>query len=720
MPVLTSLLTLATAAQPAVLGPPLADETPAHVAVALRIEDQAALDQLLVDLQDPGSPEYHQWLTPEEFGVRFGLAPALYDRFVAWLGEGGFTVTRYPNRLFLEGTGTAGDVRRLFGVQLRWATADGRTFRTYEGTPVVPADLAPHVLRFAGLDTRTHHRHRIASTNEGNALGADDLRLEYDMTTLIAGGQAAAGLTTAILATQEGTTTGPNDQNPKAPFIPPSTTAIQTYFSQVSQATATYNPIVMSNPSDDFDLNGSNQEYQLDVEMQSVGAANAQDIDLVLSPSSEVFMTGAQYIVNSVSQAVAVSTSLGLCESEEAQYNGGPPTTSGSEMAVMRQAVQQGAAEGQTWFAAAGDSGADDCYDSSSGTGNGFGGGNATVDFPGTMPEIIDMGGTMFSSSPSSWWTGSNDLAAFQPETTCNEGSNGIAGGGGQSLYFTKPSWQVGVGPEASDGARDVPDLSLEAASGTPGIAVYGCGSGQDSSCQGETTGAGNLDVYGGTSVASPLAAGIFALLAGQKGCALGDIHASLYALAPVQTAAFHDITTGNNSYPDPSNVTITGFTAGPGFDLATGWGSLDVGKLVTSWPACQATTTTGGTSSGGTTGGASSSGGASTGGSSGGSTGGHAATSGGRGGTSGGSGTSTGSAGNSGGRASTTGGGSTGSSSRGGETGAVPPPTPTPAPAGGCSCAAGGSGADLACLAVLLALVVSRRRAIGRSRARA
>jgi subtilase family serine protease len=358
----------------------------------------------------------------------------------------------------------------------------------------------------------------------------------------------------------------------------------------IASATATYNPIALPNAGGDFDYPGTNSEYQLDVEMQSVGAPNAKELDLVLSPSSVVFQTGAQYVVNTLSSAVVVSTSLGDCESEEISQDGGIDTV-GSDAYLLRRAVQQGLAEGQTWFAAAGDTGADDCNDTSSGTHNGFGGGNATVDFPCSLPEIVCMGGTQFPVSAPAAWNASGDLTAWQAEAVWNEGDAGGAGGGGESALYPKPSWQAGIGPKASDGVRDVPDLSLTASTANPGIAVYDCGSGQDSTCGGNTSGAGQMDIFGGTSVASPLAAGFFAHLAGQVGCKLGDVHATLYALGLAQqdggAQPFHDVTSGDNTFPGLNGPAITGFAAGPGYDLASGWGSIDLAKLVDAWPAC-------------------------------------------------------------------------------------------------------------------------------------
>ncbi len=570
-------------------GEALSDDAGAHVAIALRLADEDGLAQLLADQQNPASPRYHVWLTPQEFGARFGLPEATYARIAAWLTESGFALTRYPNRLFLEGHGTAAGVRHLVGVQPRAASAKGRTFRSYTEELAIPDDIAPHVVKIGGLDTRRHHHHRMNLTPFGQsptqALGAVDMRALYDMP---ATGAGAAGLTLVVLGTQQGTQANQN-ANPVAPFVPPSVAAVQEYFTSIAAATATYNPIVMPNTGNDFDYAGSNGEYQLDVEMQSVGAPNAKEIDLVLAPSSEVFMTGAQYIVNTLSNAIAVSTSLGSCEPEEISGDAGA-ATSGSEAYIFAAAIKQGLAEGQTWFAAAGDNGADDCADDTSNTGNGFGGGNATADFPCSMPEMICMGGTQFTAAGN--WNASGLLTAYQAEAVWNEGTQGGAAGGGQSQMYPKPTWQTGVGPKASDGARDVPDISLTAATGSPGVAVYDCGSGQDTiSCSTNTSGAGQMDIFGGTSVASPLAAGFFAHLAGQLGCRLGDIHPAIYALGAAQqdggAAPFHDMTGGNNNFPDPKNVTITGFAAAPGYDLASGWGSFDLAKLIDAWPPC-------------------------------------------------------------------------------------------------------------------------------------
>ncbi len=638
-------------AQPAAAGEILPDESPVHLGIALKLADGAGVARLLADQQNPASPGYHRWLTPETFGERFGVPPAEYERIVAWLRAAGFTPTAWGNRLFVDAVGTAGIVRRALGVRLVRFHESGRSFRVAAGDLRLPPFFAARVQWISGLDTRIELRHHLL-VGGTPMLGADDLRALYDFSSLVASGNAASGLETAVIGTQEQSG-------------PPSTSSIDWYLQNVSHASAAYTPDTLSNPNGDYDSQGANQEYQLDVEMQSVGAPNATKIHLVLAPASEVFSSGANYAASTLSTAAVVSLSLGMCE----------PGTNGNEVSTFEQYVQQGLAEGQTWFAASGDSGADDCAGGGGGGGyGGSGGGGASVDFPASLPEIVGLGGTMFSGQPN--WDNNGDLTGWEDEVVWNQG--GGAGGGGQSTLFSKPSWQQGVGPESGDGARDVPDIALMAA-GDPGVATA---DGADPS---------QIDPVGGTSVASPLAAGIFALLDGRLGCRQGDIHATLYQLGGAQqkggAKVFHDITAGNNG----------GFSAGPGYDLATGWGSLDVSALVANWPGCNgappiglssssggASGTSGGTS--GTSGGASGSSGAS--GTSGGASGagGSSGTSAGTSGSSGASGTS-GASGSSG-ASGTSGGtsGASGSSGRGGGSGTI----------GGTSGASGsGAGSD-------------------------
>ncbi len=256
-----------------VLGDALADSTPAHLGVALQIQNTAALDQLLADLQNPESGSYHRWLTPDQIGARFGVSAQQYARIGSWLSSNGFAVTPFPTRTFLEATGTVAGVRHLLGVQPQAIFVNGKQFRTYSGTLSVPEDIAPFIQKIAGLDTRIHLKHHL-TTNSGTEFGAQDLRVLYDMATLVSASNGGGkGISTAVIGTQE------QDG-------PPATGDISYYYESVSMATATYNPISLPNPNGDYDSQGANEEYELDVEMHSVGVPYATDINLILSPAA--------------------------------------------------------------------------------------------------------------------------------------------------------------------------------------------------------------------------------------------------------------------------------------------------------------------------------------------------------------------------------------------------------------------------------------------------
>jgi uncharacterized protein (TIGR03437 family) len=249
--------------------------------------------------------------------------------------------------------------------------------------------------------------------------------------------------------------------------------------------------------------------------------------------------------------------------------------------------AQQANAQGITWFASSGDSGATGCVSSGSSTTGG-----ASVIIPASLPEVTGIGGTEFVEGGGTYWNPANDpngdggsAVSYIPETAWNDSAL-AASGGGASVFFPKPSWQAGPGVPA-DGARDVPDIAFTASVAHDGFLIYS----SDSVCGVSPC------VAGGTSTGPPLVAGLAALLnqklfGNQPAPGLGNINPKLYTLAQSAPAAFHDITTGNNKVnatcpmPPPPTCTpgIVGFDAGPGYDQVTGLGSVDAMALVTAW----------------------------------------------------------------------------------------------------------------------------------------
>jgi subtilase family serine protease len=188
---------------------------------------------------------------------------------------------------------------------------------------------------------------------------------------------------------------------------------------------------------------------------------------------------------------------------------------------------------------------------------------------------------------------------SYVPEVVWNEGSSldaVVAGGGGASTHFPRPTWQSGV-PGISSGAyRLLPDIALQASVESPGFLI--CSSdpslGQTASCAGGLVGTSNkFTIAGGTSFAAPIFAGLIAILNQvEQTTGQGNINPVLYSLASNPTSyasVFHDITSGSNACipgtPSGAAPGQSGYAATPGYDEATGLGSVDFGNLAKAWP---------------------------------------------------------------------------------------------------------------------------------------
>jgi subtilase family serine protease len=322
-------------------------------------------------------------------------------------------------------------------------------------------------------------------------------------------------------------------------------------------------------------------EAQLDVEWSGASAPGAtiKYVTVGASRTASVMDSLVHAITNKVAPIITIS--YGACEVNWGQ----------SYLNLYNQYFQQANAQGITVVGPSGDSGATDCdYQEASATQG------LAVDFPASSPYVTGAGGTMFSEGTGTYWGSSNgsysgSALGYIPETVWNEtDSTGLAAsGGGISSYFAKPSWQLGTGVPA-DLSRDVPDISLNSASAHDGY-LY-CA--QGSCTNGYRDSNNNLNVVGGTSVASPTFAGILALVEQQLGntTGLGNVNPMIYGLAnsTYYGNVFHDATTGNNNSPcvagtkDCPGGGSIGYSAGIGYDRATGWGSLDVYNLATKW----------------------------------------------------------------------------------------------------------------------------------------
>jgi hypothetical protein len=523
-------------------------------------DQERALQALLAAQQDPQSPQYHQWLTPESFGKLFGISDHDLAEVTGWLHSHGFEVEPVSSgRQTLLFSGTAAQVEAAFHTQIHTYIVNGETHYANSSDPKIPLALAAVINGVASLnDFQSMPLHQgleplrapAPEFSQGSThyMAPADFATIYDVAALYSSSVDGTGQSIAIV----GRTNFPiaDVSNFRSTFGLPANTPT----------------VVLNGPNPGIVSSNEQTEAELDVEWSGAVAKNAT-IQFVLSASTsstDGALLSAQYIVNH-NLAPVMSSSFGLCEAAIG--------TSGNQ--VWNSLWQQAAAQGISVFVAAGDSGAAGCDSPSA---------SRAVSGPAvngicSSPYSTCVGGTQFNdtSNPGVYWATSNSpnqgsALSYIPELVWNasaatSGGSGLwASGGGASSIYSKPLWQTGLGVP-SDGKRDVPDVSLNAS-------VYDgylfCVNGQ-------------IYLVGGTSAATPSFAGLMAMAVQRAGARQGNANPTLYALAANQwnggAAVFHDVTTGNNSVPG-----VSGFNAGPGYDQATGLGSADAFLLINNW----------------------------------------------------------------------------------------------------------------------------------------
>ncbi|MDE3196180.1 MAG: Ig-like domain repeat protein, partial [Acidobacteriota bacterium] len=528
---------------------------------------KADLETLLREQQDPASPNYHKWLTPEQYAARFGVSDEAANKVTSWLTAQGFTdITMARGRGSVSFSGNVRAVERAFGTQIHNYLVNGETHYANASEPSMPVEIAGSVLAVHGMtDFRMRPHTKMKTRYTWGASGAifvspDDLATIYDVKPLLDSG--INGTKQTIVVVGQTNINLDDIRTFRAYFNLPASDPILT---------------LVPTSKDPGIVSDDETEADLDIELAGAMARNAT-INFVYSNDVEV---SANYAINQ-NLAPVVSMSYGLCE-----------TASGNADLMSLQALaQQGNAQGITWIAASGDNGAADCYQSGL---RGNVNGNLAVDAPASIPEVTGVGGTEFNEGAGTFWAVSNDrnqssALSYIPEVVWNDsvidGVPSSSGGGASNFFTTKPAWQTGPGVP-NDSARDVPDISLASSADHDPILIYSGGS---------------FGLVGGTSCAAPAFAGMTALLNQyvvttglQSSAGLGNMNPRLYGLASTG-GVFHDITTGDNivnGCTGVRNCTVSsvGYSAGPGYDQATGLGSVDAFNLVTAWHQTAATT---------------------------------------------------------------------------------------------------------------------------------
>jgi len=597
---------------------------------------QADLEALIAAQQNPSSPLYHQWLTPEQFAARFGMAQSDLGKVQTWLEQQGFSVDSVArSKNLIRFSGTAGQVEQVFQTQMHFYTIGGEKHFAPSTELTIPSALAPVVLAVRNLDDfRPRPMHVASLSGRANPaftssvsgsvfFSPGDIKVAYGINTLASAGNTGAGQSIVVVG-QSSVVNSDIEKFESAAGLP------------VKDPTQ----VLVPGSGSPQAFSGDQGESDLDLEWTGSIAPGA-NIFFVYTGSSTSYgvFDSIQYAVDEKLGNI-ISVSYGACE---------PELTAGSATA-LDTVFAQAATQGQTIVAASGDSGSSACYQAPPTTQNGLPPlttqEQLAVSYPASSQYVTGVGGTEITSandaSGTQYWQskGSSDeivsLLKYIPEVAWNDDAAAISsgaglsstGGGASTLYTTQPSWQTSYFTATGETnpkntARLVPDVSFYASPDLPGylfctsdtsdwnltvspIQTGSCGAG----FRGGTSDS-SLTVAGGTSFSTPVFAGMVAVLNQVKGYVTGQglLNPELYSLAATPAtyaAVFNDIPAGtgpgtNNECPSSaganycSSASSSSYVTTTGYDQVTGLGSLNLSALVTVWPT--ATTTLIGTS---------------------------------------------------------------------------------------------------------------------------
>jgi subtilase family serine protease len=560
----------------------------------------AALTQLLADQANPASSSYRQWLTPTQYGARFGVADADLAILESWLQSRGLTVNAVAtshNRITFSGTASA--VENAFSVEMKRYTRGNQTFFENADAVQLPASLAAVVGGVTGLSSYrlpAPQQKRVAvaqattaSPDYTTATGTHyivpwDFRQMFGINTLISSGYTGSGIKIGVIGQSAVDTTQ------------------LTYFQQKTGQTVSLPTMVLvPNTSASAKVAGDEEESELDLEYAS-GSAPGASIQFIYTGCANATTENCNNdgVFDALSYAITsdlapiLTLSYGGCEAEDASY-----ATSTLEP-LLRQANSQG----QTVLVSSGDAGAASCETSDTPKTATAG---LSVSYPASSIYVTAVGGTTLNSDSSTYWSSTNNSSlgsaiGYVPEIAWNDTAaygSLTASGGGFSKIFGKPSWQAGTGVP-SDGHRDVPDVAFPANVSEHAYLICDAYDPCISGTQSFTLTATGRDGggVGGTSASAPNFAAMLAVIEqANGGKSLGNINPSLYTLAAGTTGSsiFHDIISGSNIVPCTIGTTdcttgSMGYSTTTGYDEVTGLGSIAAPALLT---GIQSTTAT-------------------------------------------------------------------------------------------------------------------------------
>ena len=597
-------------------------------------EQETALDEFLDQLQDKSSAKYHQWITPEEFGKRFGPADEDVDAITSWLESEGFSHVSVPKgRMTIEFSGPVGLMETVFHTSIHTFNDGEQEFLANVTEPSIPSALTPVVTGIVHMDTiqprsfmvdGPRGRYDVTARKIAPPLGeagSENPRPEY---TTIVDGRTLLAIVAGDAATQYNTPNKKLNANFNGSESYDGTGIVIGIGGVAAIETtpiASYRKLfvgdsktpTITNVDGVTSTNAQNEAY-LDIEVAGG-----------IAPGAAIHFYTATDLTTMIDKMLDDNTvdifnlSFGICEQQMGN------TLNQTVLDEWKQAAAQGIAV----VAASGDSGSAGCDSknsdfASSGLGvSGYTstafnisvGGSDTYGLVNNFNTSVsattsasDLYRTLLKPIPEAAWNDSQATPAPLKENVLGNHTIHSGGGGASSCSaqssagkctagYAKPSWQSGKGVPA-DRVRDTPDISLMSGAAQNDAIWLVCESQAGATC---TESAGHIfsNYSGGTSAAAPAFAGMLALVEQKMGKRLGQAAAELYTLAngPYASKVFNDITLGNNSVPcDPGspsceqvsldNFFMSAYNAGAGYDQATGLGTVNATNLVTFWDA--------------------------------------------------------------------------------------------------------------------------------------
>lgn len=539
------------------------ETTPITVTVALNPRNADDLDRAVTEITTPGNSNYGRFLTPAEFLAAYAPTEQQVQAVVTHLLQSGFTgIEVAPNRMLITATGRPAAIQTAFHTGMVQFTLDNRQVIANGADVTVPSELGSIVGGVLGLQTasrpRTQFRVQSDTTTAGRQSGPGpapgpgsgsgtktstvahnptDFPKIYDVGSTVTGSSTKVGIISWGSLT--------NVQ-----------TDLKTFASRNGLA-AVSSSVVNTGSGSYVADSSSDVEWDLDSQTIVGTSGGVSQLIFYAAPNGGSGVTDAG-ITAAYNRAVSDDTvkiiNVSLGEDEDSAEADG---TQAADDKIFKVAQLQG----QTFSVSSGDAGA---YEATDGVITNARGvldvslSSYSVSEPATSPSVIAVGGTTLSTS---------GTTTYASEVTWNEGlayadayDDTIriwATGGGTSDYEAAPAWQTSA-LGSSVTKRVLPDVAFDAASASGATIIVH----------------GTSEQVGGTSLASPIFVGIWARMESANNNALGFPAASFYKYLPSNTALRHDIVSGNNGYNG------YGLTAGTGYDLVTGFGSLDIAKL--------------------------------------------------------------------------------------------------------------------------------------------